>query len=353
MNNLYKERVIKLTQQINPVFVQQLTDKPIEEIPQSPTVSWLPGEYTKLINRQKDNIDKFFEENNFMLTCKSCGRRGKYDVGLMVVNEKNMGAEEGEERKIQTTGYFRCKHCNDAGNWEMPNDFSLAAMAGLLSKISDPDAEGRSTLGKNVLYDGTWHEFSSDAEMHYLHKLRKEPNRSFLWNRLGNLYNKGSRPELAVCAFEHSIALDPSQIESHYTLGDFLFKINEFEKSSYHFKQTLIFASDYKELAPESLRDFIASALQNLFWIFQETDGKIAFLPTVEELNEAGKLKEVEKNRADMEIEVFPDDLESLYPFAEIYMGSQSKKIPKRLRTLKKPVPVKRKKARHKKKRKK
>lgn len=54
-------------------------------------------------------------------------------------------------------------------------------------------------------------------------------------------------------------------------------------------------------------------------------DGKIVFLPTVEELDKVGKLKEIEKNRVDMEIEVFQDDLESLYPFAEIYMGPKSK----------------------------
>jgi hypothetical protein len=33
---------------------------------------------------------------------------------------------------VQTTGYYRCKHCNAAGNWEFPERFiieiSLKAM---------------------------------------------------------------------------------------------------------------------------------------------------------------------------------------------------------------------------------
>ncbi|MBN6205685.1 hypothetical protein JYK21_04400 [Ralstonia pickettii] len=63
-----------------------------------------------------------------MITCKSCGRKGKYDVGLMVINtDLEKDNKEESNKKIQTTGYFRCKHCNDAGNWEMSADFYILA----------------------------------------------------------------------------------------------------------------------------------------------------------------------------------------------------------------------------------
>ena len=72
---------------------------------------------------------------------------------------------------------------------------------------------------ENLLYDGSWHLFSSDAETYHFHKLESDPNNSFVWSRLGNLYHKGNRPELAASVFEHCVAIDPNQTEAHYTLG--------------------------------------------------------------------------------------------------------------------------------------
>jgi len=67
-------------------------------------------------------------------------------------------------------------------------------------------------------------------------------------------------------------------------------------------------------------------------------------LPTLEEIEKAGKLKAMENNNVNLDLELFPEDLESFYPFAEIYMGKQRKKLPARLRTLKVPKPIKKKK---------
>ncbi|GGB57585.1 tetratricopeptide repeat protein [Virgibacillus dakarensis] len=338
--------------QINPLLIQQLTDKEITEIQKFPTLSSLPGKYARLINRQKENIPKHFEENSFMLTCKSCGRKGKYDVGLMVVNVDREEDGEGTEYPIQTTGYFRCKHCNDAGNWEMPSQFIIASMAGILAKGSF-GMENRCTVGKNLLYDGSWHLFSSDAELHLLHQLKEDPDNSFVWNRLGNLYDKGNRPEIAACVYEYSVVIDPGQIESHYTLGQYFFQIKDLERAAHHYKQMLLGASEYQLLAAEDLRQMVASGLANLFDVFQESNGNIPFLPTKEELESAGKLKEMEKYVVDMKVDIVEGELESFYPFAEIYMGAQSKKLPNRLRTLKVPKPATKKKKKWKKRKKK
>lgn len=334
--------------QINPLLIQCLTNKEITEIPDSPTISWLTGKYAKLINKQKDSIRRLFEENPFMLTCTSCGRKGKYDVGLMVINADSAKKEQKPEKCIQTTGYFRCKHCNDAGYWEMPKQFLMMSITGMLMKGSS-DAEQKCTVGENQLYDGSWHLFSSDAETHLLHKLSADPNNSFIWNRLGNLYHKGSHPELAASAFEHSIAIDPSQTESHFTLGGLLLQIDEYEKSSYHFKQMLLSANNYQSMPAEELQQMLATGLQDSFFIYQHSNGEIPFLPTKEELETFGRLEELENNSIDMEREVFPEETESFFPFAEIYMGSQSKKLSNRLRTVKTQKPTKKVKKRHKK----
>lgn len=330
--------------QINPLLIKHLTNRKETEIPKSPNLSSLPGEYAKLINKQKEKIERFYEENSFMLTCKKCGRKGKYDVGLMVVNTDLEKERENPENTIQTTGYFRCKHCNNAGNWEMPKEFLITSITGMLMLESN-DMENKCTIGKKLLHDGSWHLFSSDAETHLLHQLDRDPNNSFIWMRLGNLYHTGARPELAASAFEHCVAIDPSQTEAHYTLGVLLSQIGEYEKSAYHLKQMLLSADKYHSLGAEDLRDLLANGLNELFFIYQHSNGEIPFLPTKEALEAAGKSGDPSGN---MEIDLQPGKIESFYPLAEMFMGSQRKRLPGSLRTVQVRKPVKKVKKRHK-----
>ncbi|HLR62666.1 MAG TPA: hypothetical protein VK097_09525 [Lentibacillus sp.] len=334
--------------QINPMLIQQLTNKNITEIPESPTVSWLPGKYTKLINKDKSKISTRNAENIFMIKCNSCQRKGKYNVGLMVVNSDLKNNVKDAANRIQTTGYFRCKHCNDAGNWEMPPEFKLAPLRLINSENLDEESV---TTGKNQIYDGTSHILSSDAETHLLHKLREEPANAFIWNRLGNLYLKGDRPEIAASVFEHSLTLDPKQTESHFTLGHLFMEVGNYEKSAYHFKQMLLYASDYYSMKAEDLREILAAGLQYLFLIHLETDEKIPFLPTRDELESAGKVDDMVQSEKGVDVEIIPENMESFYPFAEMYMGRLRKKLPGRSRTLK--IPKQRKSKKRKKKKKK
>lgn len=72
-----------------------------------------------------------------------------------------------------------------------------------------------------------------------LEKLQSEGQNAFLWNKLGNLYNRGNRTDLAVVAFEQSLYLDPSHAESHFSLGQIFEQIGEAEQAAYRFRQTL------------------------------------------------------------------------------------------------------------------
>ena len=334
--------------QINPLLIQLLTGKEFTDIPNSPTRSWLPGKYARLINRKKEFIKRIYRENLYMITCKSCSRKGKYDVGLMLINNDKSEVEKPGSL-IQTTGYFRCKHCNEAGNWEVPSEFLMAPVLGLIEQsIDSPKLEKKCTVGKSLLFDGSWHLYSSDGEMHLLQLLKEEPGNSFIWNRLGNLYDKGNRPELAAAVYEHSIEIDHGQIESHFSLGGYFFQIKEFEKTAYHFKQMLLGASEYDLLSAEKLRELLAYCLVDLFYIYENSNGEIPFLPTKEELEVAGKINKMKGNQVELELELIPDDPKSFYPFAEMYMGVQSKKLPKRLRTLEVSKPTNKKKKKRK-----
>src|SRR5690625_2013390 len=246
-------------EQINPLLVHLLTKKPFDEISNSPTISSLPGEYGRLIHRKKERIPRELVKNEFIIKCKSCHHEGKYNVGLMFLQPDRVEGHKSEEI-VQTTGYFRCKHCNDAGNWEMPTLFRVFInfqLENILSSGEEGDGSQYLKIGESLLFDKTWHLYCSDAEEHLLKKLKKDPNNSLIWDRLGNLYWKGDRPDLAAAVYEYALAIDPKQIESHLTLGNFLFQINEYEKSAYHYKQLLIWANDYKYMGAEELREYI------------------------------------------------------------------------------------------------
>ncbi|WEG13405.1 hypothetical protein PU629_03285 [Pullulanibacillus sp. KACC 23026] len=167
------------TSQINPFLINLLKHEDLK-VEDSPTVSQLPGKYTQLIVKNKKLITPIIKENHHMMTCKSCGRKGKYDVGQLVINVEEEVKPARASRHIQMTGYFRCKHCNAAGDWELPSSIYLQSIVSTLSMGSSETT----IVGKSLLFDGSWHLYSTDAEVHLLRILEENPHDSFIWNRL-------------------------------------------------------------------------------------------------------------------------------------------------------------------------
>lgn len=316
--------------QINPLLINLLLDQEILTMQDSPTTSALPGKYVKTILKNKKSLSPIIEENNRMLICKSCGRKGKYDVGLLVLNVDKKTKIENILDNIQMTGYFRCKHCNAAGNWELPTSLLMLSMVNALP-LGNGTPKG-SAIGKSLLFDGSWHRYTTDAEEYLLNLLKENPEDSYIWNRLGNLYNRGNRPELAVSVFEHSIFMDSGQVESQFTLGDMLAQISDLPNAGYHFRQMLLSAEAYKKMPAVKLREMLANGLYLLFLMYDHTNGEVPFLPTLDEIIASGR-KEAPVNFADIELEIFPNDINSFFPIAEMYMGTRAKEIPIRERT--------------------
>ncbi|SEC44138.1 tetratricopeptide repeat protein [Paenibacillus sp. GP183] len=344
---------------INPLLISTLKRQPLSSIPEKPTVSLLPGILTKIITRYKKKIDLQFESNKQVLICGHCGSKGQYDIGFVAFNLERWQKDEKDSSfksqpyqrdmmdYVQTTGYIRCKQCNGAGNWKAKDLFS---MFGLLTRLFAEGKEDKSSYmaGEIALYDGSTPKWATDAEENFLNKLRENVQDGFLWNRLGNLYLKGGRPELAAAAYEKSIQVDPSQVESHYSLGRLLFQVDELEKSAYHSRMMLVYARHYPKMAILDLREILAIGLQNLYDIHVESDRKIAFMPTKEELEVLNSFKEVAAGSEPptlslVDLEVFPDDRKSFYPVAEMYMWLRKDEIPASERTLDQYLPEKRK----------
>jgi hypothetical protein len=320
------------TLQINPLLIHQLLDQETLHEQGSPTAGTLPGNYVKTVLKNINTLTPIIEKNNHMLTCKSCGRKGKYDVGMLVVNVDKKTKTDNIADNIQMTGYFRCKHCNSAGNWELPNSLLMQSMVSVLPY--DNGLAKQSMVGKNLLFDGSWHRYTTDAEDYLLDRLKENPQDSYVWNRLGNLYHKGNRPDLAVSVFEHSISLDQGQAESHFTIGSMLSQISDLPNAGYHFRQMLLVAEKYKKMPAENLREMLANGLRLLFMMHDHTNGEVPFLPTADEIKGSGR-GEAPVDFAEMELEIFPEDVESFFPLAEMYMGTRAKEIPIRKRTFK------------------
>lgn len=178
-----------------------------------------------------------------------------------------------------------------------------------------------------------------------LNKLQVNGEDGYLWNRLGNLYNKGGRPELAAVAYERSLGADPLQVESHYSLSEILYQIDDLEQAAYHCRMMLASARRYDKLEALDLRELLAAGLQQGLDIHMFTDKEIPFMPSQEEMSTLDAFKETAAAGADMpklalvDLDIDPDDRESLYPLAEMFMWLRRDEIPVEERTLDQHLP--------------
>lgn len=339
---------------INPLLIAALTGQAVTDIPPSPAFSLLPGNLVKSIIKYKKKIEPPKGSNREHLICGHCGCQDKYDLGLIAFNLERWKKEEKLSSKgkpnyqaasdfVQTTGYFRCKHCNSAGKWEFKNPFFIFGLLTRLLAEGDHERAG-CMAGEIRLHDGTSPKWATDAEDAFLKKLIDNGTDGFLWNRLGNLYLRGGRPELAAAAFEKSIQEDPSQVESHYSLGGLLYQVGELDKSAYHSRMALVHAGHYRGMEVLQLREILAASLQKLFEIHIDSDRRIPFIPTKEELAVLPAFKESapakDFHALDLlDLELLPYDRKSFYPLAEMYMQGRRDEIPAGERTWNKPLP--------------
>ncbi|MFB6367218.1 SEC-C metal-binding domain-containing protein [Paenibacillus elgii] len=340
---------------INPKLIAAMTgmEPPLDE---TPTVAMLPGKAAAMIARRIKKVAPAYKPNKQRLRCKQCGHASVYDIGMTVFNgagwlkvvensdyPTNPDTDFDLPGKLidnaQFTGYIRCTKCNGAGEWEFTSPlFTLDLMRRVMRAKAEPDAGFM--LGLMKLYDGTTPQWVSEGEERFLERLGNDPADSHLWNKLGNLYYKGGRPELATAVFEHAVEVDASHVESHYSLADLLLQIGEPELAARHFRQALVYARAYTRLDALKLRDFLADSLCKLLDIHHETKSKIPFLPMEEELTPMKQADETAAAAAQelhlYEFDLRAGDRESFLPVAEMYMGTLAENIPEHERKLRK-----------------
>lgn len=348
---------------INPKLISLVTGQDLSEIPASPTGSKLPGKYGKMVYKRLDDLPATGRKHK--LTCSSCKKTSQYDLGLIVMDPstfmdkaKSADRMKSEMEEYQFTGYFRCYHCNSAGTWEIPSEtkdnLRIQVMASLFMEKTDTNSLGVK-FGKFIVSGGESFPWGTDTEDFYLDKLRSNPDDAWLWNRLGNTYSTGTRPDLAVVAYEESIKFDPHQMESLFSLGKTLYEIGEPALAVPLLRQVLMAARNYSHLAPLDLRDMLA---QTLFIILDIVGDLEELMKNIPMANDFPDYKESTAQPRDLQflnLTLTLNESSGLYPLAEIYMGKQKDALPVAAQTLKSPVihPLKRKPPKKKRKRKK
>lgn len=308
---------------INPLLISVATGLDLGAVSLRPTVAMLPGVYAKLVSKHIKTVNAEFPESIFRLTCHECGKNGDYDLGTIVFPANNENDKTILD-KFQVLGYFRCKHCNAAGKWELSSKtkmmLDLKGTAAAASAVIGDTLAGV-VFGKAIINNEYLPRWGSDAEEYFLEKLAETPHDAYFWNRLGNTYYRGKRPELAVVAHEQALLNDPGQVESHYSLGQILLECGELGKASEHLRYAIEYSYQYQHLKAYDLREIIVGALEILLAIYKQSDNKINLLPKPSEqiLSQLTKSQIAATSMLDFEIEY--NCRETLYPLAEIYMG--------------------------------
>ncbi|HWR43852.1 hypothetical protein, partial [Sporomusa sp.] len=318
---------------INPFLISIATGQEVNSVPLRPTVATLPGKYPKHIYKYMKEINREFPENIFRLKCKACEKSGDYDLGTLVLATTDKSIVD----KFQAVGYFRCKHCNTAGEWELSQHMQTVLagkMAAVAVQTMVKDKVNSGVVFGQALIDNEFApRWGSDAELYFLNKLSNNPQDAYLWNRLGNIYYKGKRPELAACAYEQALFFDLGQVESHFSLGQILLECGEFETAAEHLRQAVAFAHQYNSLSAYDLREIIVGALTVLLDIYNQSGKKIDMLPRPSELAVARFTQNEVAATAKLDFEIDTNRRETLYPLAEVYLGTRRDELPQEERT--------------------
>lgn len=329
---------------INPNLIALLSNLPPDDIPDQPTPGLLPGTYCKEIRKTMKRFPRETPVNSLELTCQTCGSTDNYNTGLLALDVekhrkqgKHNHSPDSEPNTnildcMQTTEYFRCHFCNDAGRWSLTHKTERALQkelfANLFRKIihNNPGSQENIFFGKLAYAGGIVKaRWATDAEEHYLAQLKKKPNDAYLWNRLGNVHVKGGRADLAAAVYEKSLAADPMQTESLFSLSKLLFYAGLDQVAKSYLRQVLTSAHRYEHLDNDKLRDLLASTLQMYIQVCPTLEECAESLPKAEEILSSNNLPIEHANQPyqHIEFEIDLDNPQTLYPLAEVYMGKR------------------------------
>ncbi|RSL30565.1 tetratricopeptide repeat protein [Salibacterium salarium] len=331
---------------INPELYQLLTNKPLPENETLPTSDLLLGSIAHEVAEKLNKMPRFFRRNRHLLTCNQCGKREKYNIGQplldysIVDRSKLVTQEMTVMDKVQFPFYFRCVHCNAAGEWTWSDRLEKAVYLGALGSTENPDDPSIPLNGESRLFDDYKPKWAAQGEEHILKLIKQDQTNAFLWYTLGNLYYKSHRADLAAAVLKKAVELDPTHTEALYTLAQILDTVN-LDASQYYFHNVLLTVSTYNDMDVHMLRDVAAHSIWELESMYRESEGKLPVFPSAEaaehindsSLHEFLSRTEDEKMNFLNDSDINAKTLNSFYPLAELFLGQQKEKLSKKEQT--------------------
>ncbi len=234
-------------------------------------------------NQGRTPVPTDFEavDSKVELRCLKCDRKGKYLVGRIFVDPKQVGKPHDASWKLSDaltfSGYFRCRHCGAGGPWELTPSSQLLLTALMMEARMAPD-KARLQVGRMQLFDGTVTRTATEAEEHLKRMIEARPDDAFLWSRLGNVYENAEERELALSAFRKAVELNPGDVESHHSIGCYL-QDEEPARAIEHFQRVLQHARTAPRRQPQLLRDVVRDAIERLVELHEGRSGQVPLLP--------------------------------------------------------------------------
>ncbi len=214
------------------------------------------------------------------LICGACGAMGKYELGIVTLDPEviKSRAPDAFENAVGFTGYFRCRKCDAGGPWRLPRGTAnhlLVLTAGAMLGGKDLPV----ILGRAATFDNVPMRYATDGEAHLKALIEKEPERSFLWVRLGNLYGHGGAFECAEEAYQRALELDPKDIEAHAMLGQLLVETGRSLQAVPNWHAVLRHVRHARHVKKGLRRELARGAIQRLLEAHAESKGQIDLLP--------------------------------------------------------------------------
>lgn len=279
------------------------------------------------------------KEERLSLVCGVCGTAGKYDVGTVMINPSVVEGPgpDAIEEAVGFTGYFRCRKCDAGGPWELPNETRMhvtALMAAAMSGMEDVPL----VVGFTATFDKRITRYATDGEDHLKKLIDREPERAFLWVRLGNLYSHGGQEERAETAYRRAIELDPTDIEAHFMLGQLLIEMDRPLEAVPNWHSVVKNVRNARQVTKELRRNLVRGAIEFLLQAHAESNGQIDLLPTMsrEDMEKRGEDEPlvVELREFDLGSEEGLDDLCDMFlepprrGWRDIF-GRRKKRVPR------------------------
>jgi len=187
--------------------------------------------------------------------------------------------EDGLVDAIGFTGYFRCHTCDGGGPWEIPDNSLSYILTLSMQAMDEGTTDGPVVFGAMATFDGYEFRYATEAEAHLKDLIEQDPERAYLWVRLGNIYGHGGATDLAEAAFKRATELDPSDVEARGVYGTLLCDSDRYLEAVPHWHAVLKHVRNAGHLSVEFRRNLVRAAIENLLAAHAESHGQIDLFP--------------------------------------------------------------------------